>query len=375
MFAYFMDAEVTVSAKLVQIMYILSGLFCIYCGVRAWMKKDNKYFIPTGLFWSLLGLSMETGAHIVIDRWCKVRPGEKVLILSDERHVEESMALWTAADRQSAEVTLMTIQGRRSHPGKIFHSMTDFVLHNDIIIGATNFSILTNRMIKEVLARGGRFLSLPLSNGNGPPALTLDFMDMDPEEAERMGRGMLECLRRAERVRVTTALGTDLLFSKRGRTPGLFNGLADRPGKAGSSSFEIYVGIEETETTGRAIVDGSLGYLGRPTNPTPLLFRSGRLTEIEGRTGEALRRYMNSFGDPGIYVAGELGIGLNRLSRCAGNCYIEDESTFTTFHIGMGRNLSLGGVHDAAGHFDLVFQRPTIYADNILIMRDGQPAV
>ena len=50
MFAYFMDAEVTISAKLVQFMYILSGLFCIYCGVRAWMKKDNKYYLPTGLF-------------------------------------------------------------------------------------------------------------------------------------------------------------------------------------------------------------------------------------------------------------------------------------------------------------------------------------
>lgn len=322
-----------------------------------------------------MGLSLEKGAQIVIERWCKVRPGEKLLILSDERHVEESMALWTAADRHNAEVTLMTIQGRRSHPGKIFHSMADFVLHNDVIIGATNFSILTNRIIKEVLARGGRFLSLPLSNGNGPPALTLDFMDMDPEEAERTGRGMLEALRRAESVHVTTALGTDLYFGKRGRTPGLFNGLADQPGKAGSSSFEIYIGIEETVTHGRAMVDGSLGYLGRPAAPIPLVFQAGRLTQIEGADGEALRRYMHSFGDPGIYVAGELGIGLNRLSRCAGNCYIEDESTFTTFHIGMGRNLSLGGIHDAAGHFDLVFKLPTIYADGVLIMKDGVPAV
>lgn len=322
-----------------------------------------------------MGLTLEEGARIVIERWCKVRPGEKVLILSDECHVDESMALWTAADRRSAEVTLMTIQGRRSHPGKVLHSMADFVLHNDLVIGATNFSILTNRIIKEVLSRGGRFLSLPLSSRNGLPALTLDFMDMDPEEAERTGRGMLEALRQAESIRVTTALGTDLHFGKRGRTPGLFNGLADQPGMAGSSSFEIYIGIEETVTSGRAVVDGSLGYLGCPASPIQLTFRQGRLVEIGGEAGEGLRRYMNSFGDRGIYVAGELGIGLNKLSRCAGNCYIEDESTFTTFHIGMGRNLSLGGVHDAAGHFDLVFHRPTIYAGNTLIMRDGQPAV
>ena len=322
-----------------------------------------------------MGLTLEEGARIVIERWCKVRPGEKVLILSDEQHVEESMALWTAADRRDAEVTLMTIQGHRSHPGKVLHSMADFVLHNDLVIGATNHSILTNRIIKEVLSRGGRFLSLPLSNGQGPLALTLDFMAMDPGEAERMGRGMLEALRQAESVHVTTALGTDLHFGKRGRTPGLFNGLADQPGKAGSSSFEIYIGIEETETAGRAVVDGSLGYLGRPDPPIRLDFRQGRLVEIAGEAGEGLRRYMNSFGDRGIYVAGELGIGLNKISRCRGNCYIEDESTFTTFHIGMGRNLALGGVHDAAGHFDLVFQRPTIYAGDILIMKDGLPVV
>ena len=77
---------------------------------------------------------------------------------------------------------------------------------------------------------------------------------------------------------------------------------------------------------------------------------------------------MDSFEDPRIYVAGEFGIGLNTLSQCLGNCYIEDESTFSTFHIGMGRNLALGGIQDAAGHFDLVFHRPTIYADQTLIM-------
>ena len=320
-------------------------------------------------------LSLEAGAHTVISRWCRVQPGEKVLIISDERHVEESLALRAAADRCGAVVALLTIQERHSHPGSVFHSMKDFVLQNDVIIGATSFSLVTNRITQEVLSQGGRFLSLPLSSNNGQPALAFDFMSMDPEEAGRTGHGMLEALRQAGRIHITTALGTDLSFGKRGRQPGLFNGLADRPGKVGSSSFEIYIGIEETQTSGRAVVDGSLGYLGRPAAPIPLTFQEGRLVQIDGETGAELKRYMDSFGDPGIYVAGELGIGLNKLSRCVGNCYIEDESAFTTFQIGMGRNLSLGGVHNAAGHFDLVFQFPTIYADDTLIMKDGQPAV
>lgn len=35
MLEYFMSADYTISDKLVQIMYILSGLFSMYCGVRA----------------------------------------------------------------------------------------------------------------------------------------------------------------------------------------------------------------------------------------------------------------------------------------------------------------------------------------------------
>ena len=138
----------------------------------------------------------------------------------------------------------------------------------------------------------------------------------------------------------------------------------------------IYIGIEETKTNGHAVVDASLGYIGVPSSPIALTFHDGRLSEIEqSAAGEVLRCYMDSFDDPGIYVAGEFGIGLNRRSRCLGNCYIEDESTFSTFHIGMGRNLALGGIHDAAGHFDLVFREPTIYADSTLIMKNGLPAV
>ena len=119
-----------------------------------------------------------------------------------------------------------------------------------------------------------------------------------------------------------------------------------------------------------------MGYLGIPSSPIHLHFSQGRLVEIEeNRSGRYLKRYMEGFDDPRIYVAGEFGIGLNTLSQCLGNCYIEDESTFSTFHIGMGRNLALGGIQDAAGHFDLVFHRPTIYADQTLIMENGIPVV
>ena len=73
-----------------------------------------------------------------------------------------------------------------------------------------------------------------------------------------------------------------------------------------------------------------------------------------------------------MWMNGEFGIGLNALSKCRGISYIEDESTYGTFHIGMGRNISLGGVQHAKGHFDIVTHNPTIWADGDCIMKDGE---
>lgn len=126
-------------------------------------------------------------------------------------------------------------------------------------------------------------------------------------------------------------------------------------------------------TEGVMVLDGSLGYIGRPTEPTKIWFREGRIQGVEETpTGIRLQAYMDSYKDSGIYVAGEFGIGLNSYSKCRGNCYIEDESAYGTFHIGLGRNLALGGVHEANGHFDLVCLEPDIYTDNRQIMQQGK---
>ena len=58
--------------------------------------------------------------------------------------------------------------------------------------------------------------------------------------------------------------------------------------------------------------------------------------------------------------------------RCLAHLH---ESTYGTFHIGFGRNIALGGVQDASGHYDLVTHAPCIYVDNRMIMDHGQLTV
>ena len=44
------------------------------------------------------------------------------------------------------------------------------------------------------------------------------------------------------------------------------------------------------------------------------------------------------------------------------NCLLyTSESAYGTFHVGLGRNIALGGIQNAKGHFDLVCMEPVSY--------------
>ena len=163
----------------------------------------------------------------------------------------------------------------------------------------------------------------------------------------------------------------------KGRVPGFFNGCCHDGKGLSSASVEVYVAPVESDTNGTLILDGSMGYIGIVDSPVRVELRGGRIVEIEDNaSGRRLKQFLARFHDPeNMVVAAEFGIGLNTHSRCAGNCYIEDESTYGTFHIGFGRNIALGGVQDASGHYDLVTHAPCIYVDNRMIMDHGQLTV
>lgn len=242
----------------------------------------------------------------------------------------------------------------------------------DAVVGATNYSFITTDAVYYALSRGVQFLSMPMSTNDGSSLLEQDFLRMNPDEASLIGMPMYWELRKSNHIHVTTALGTDLHFDITDRFPGIFHGSLWEPGKCSSSSFEIYIPPIEFKTTGRLILDGSMGYIGLVDQPLEIIFENGYIKHIDDTPdGRRLKKYIESFQDLEMYCAAEFGIGLNTISQCRGVSYIEDESTYGTFHIGFGRNLALGGCHNAAGHFDLVTHNPTIVVGDKVIMKNG----
>lgn len=320
-------------------------------------------------------ITEEKGANIIVNRWLEIAHEEKLLIVTDENQHKAALLMEKYAMQKGAIVDVVVIPIDSVNPGDIFEEqwLVKKFLDNDIIVGGTTYSLITTNSANRAIKEGKKFLSLPLSTKNGDSMLKYDFIEMNPDEAKKMALPIIEAMNKTDTIRVTTDLGTDITFRKVGRNASFFNGASVRELGVDSASFEVYLAVEETETNGVAYGDGSFGYIGKMNSPVKLEYKDGRLINIENtEDGKILKEYMKSFNDKDMYIAAELGIGLNSISRCEGRCYIEDESTYGTFHIGMGRNVSLGGKSLAKGHFDIVFNSPTIYAGDKIIMEKGK---
>lgn len=312
------------------------------------------------------------GARVITDNWLKPEKWERVLIVTCEEHQHEVSYLEQYIKETGSFVDTMLFQKRDGQIGHYFDEKEHVFDSFDIIVGATKHSLVTTKAVKKALERGSRFLSLPLSTNNGRSLLEFDFLHMDMEQCMEMADRLMPAFEHAKELHVETAAGTDLTFSMEGRKANLFTGDTKFGKGYASSSFEIFIPILETKTNGIGIVDGSLGYLGTPKEPVRIELQNGKIIDIEQNdTGRILQEYLESFEDDRMYVAGEFGIGLNTCSTCCGNCYIEDESAYKTFHIGFGRNIAFGGAQEAKGHFDLVFHEPDIYVDGRLVMKKG----
>jgi uncharacterized membrane protein len=62
--SFFTDSSVLLSAKLLEIVYIIMGLISIYTGVKNLLDKENKARYGTAIFWCLLGVVLAFGHWI-----------------------------------------------------------------------------------------------------------------------------------------------------------------------------------------------------------------------------------------------------------------------------------------------------------------------
>ena len=59
--SFFMSADVSLANKVMEVIYIVMGLLCVYCGVKNLKDKKNPEPIGTFIFWAVLGIVLAFG--------------------------------------------------------------------------------------------------------------------------------------------------------------------------------------------------------------------------------------------------------------------------------------------------------------------------
>ena len=168
--------------------------------------------------------AIQHGADIIIRDWVRLRAGERLLIVSSQKYTVEVAAMQQAAQAVGSVADVLMLDDLHEQVGQYFDDREDVFDPYNAVIGAAEYSLITTRAVKRVIARRNRFLSLPLSTSNGQSLLSYDFLNMSLPKSRIMASIIMACYQNARHIHVTTELGTNLDFNIEGRVPGFFNG-------------------------------------------------------------------------------------------------------------------------------------------------------
>ncbi len=301
----------------------------------------------------------------------RLKTTESLLILADAPMQNLAASFHqcvTHFNQQSIFLVLPALKSVNNEPSQ---SIARLLKEVDVAILLTSNSLSHTTARRTACKSGTRIVSMP----NVTEEILTRTMTSDYKEMMRRSRRIADILTIGHSVTIQTDAGTDLSFSiirKKGKTDtgmihekGLFSNLP---------AGEACIGPVEGSANGKLVVDLSFARVGLLENPVKFTIRDGYVQRIAGNSeAESIRHLLRPYGTPGRLIA-ELGIGTNPHAKVTG-CTLEDEKSIGTAHIALGNNLSFEGKNDVKCHFDGVFKDPTIWIDNKLILKKGEPLV
>jgi aminopeptidase len=204
----------------------------------------------------------------------------------------------------------------------------------------------------------------------------LQMLDIDYEKLSKKAYALKRKLKGKKRIRLMTN-GNELTFSIEGRRINIDDGYLNdeniRVGDVGLNlpSGEVFIAPVEDSANGTVEFNCPTFREGKRIDGLKLTFRDGKVIDIEAKEGEETFRKIlaESIGDAD--KLGEFGVGLNPFAVPIGYT-LTDEKTADSIHLALGENRGYGGKNNSSLHWDIVALRPTFYADDELIMENGE---
>ena len=375
---------------------------------QKWPRKKNiQHTEKKSLLHYILDMSIfekkeKTPSQTVVDDVCKIKKGEKVLIIANPETSYISQELYKAALEAGAKPVLAyqpkktsgdfceesVVGAIKSEPDVIF-SISEIKLGKDEKAIQTPYEIdgKTFDNTFDYLLNGKKTIRAVWT-----PGLTEDMynrtVNIDYKKLAENCATLCRKFENAQSVHVTAPGGTNITIGLTDRAGMVDDGDFSKPGTGGNiPAGETFISPVVGTSEGVIVYDGSMTFSdGDAILETPISCKveKGFITDITG--GEEAKRLLKDItqaekdsvkmeesgklpkGQGAIYAKnarniGELGIGLNPAANITGNM-LEDEKAFRTCHFAVGENYD--GDAPALIHFDGVVREPTIiikYAD------------
>ncbi|MGH0053670.1 MAG: aminopeptidase, partial [Sphaerochaetaceae bacterium] len=234
----------------------------------------------------------------------------------------------------------------------------------DVVIAPTAKSLTHTLARIEAAKTGTRVATMPgiteamFSNG----AMTANY-----DEVVALTATVTEMLTKAKTARIEKD-GYTLAIDIDGRNGVPSPGVYKQAGQCGNlPSGEAYIAPMEYGSNGEMIIDGSMGGIGKLESPLHMVISEGKLRKVSGAKSEMLDILLANETNGTLC---ELGIGTNEKAILNG-IILEDEKVYGTVHIAFGTNTSFGGVNKAACHLDGIILNPTLYLDDLMVIKKG----
>ncbi|MGH8747209.1 MAG: peptidase M29, partial [Burkholderiales bacterium] len=232
--------------------------------------------------------------------------------------------------------------------------------------------------LPQILKRGARVLYI---SNEHPDAL--ERLAPCPGDEKRVRAGM-RLLRKAKRMEVTSAAGTDLeIHVAEARIGGVW-GYTEKPGTLSHWPGGLCLCFPRAGAVAGTLVlapgDLNLTFKRYIESPVTLRITSDYVTAIEGASldAELMREYFAAWGDREAYAVSHVGWGMNPRARWeALVMYDRRDLNGTEQRAFAGNFLYSTGANEIAGrftsgHYDLPLRHCTIRLDGEMIVDDGR---
>ncbi len=320
------------------------------------------------------------GARNAVNVCLRIQPQEQVCVITDEATIEIAAAIVAELEKLGAPYRAWVLEELAERPLKDMPTEIREDLETSQVsifaVQAQTNELRSRIQMTDVVNRR-KIRHAHMVNINRQ--IMLEGMRADFQRVDRLSQKVVEMVRKASRIRATTAAGTDLTADLNPNYKWLKTSGIISPEKWGNlPGGEIFT--TPGEVNGTFVIDGVVGdYLcskfgSLEKNPLTIRMKGNRLTEAHSTNRELETDFWNyTHTDGNSDRVGEFAIGTNiGLKNLIGQI-LQDEK-YPGVHIAFGNpyGAHTGAEWDSTTHIDVVGRQFNIWVDDQQIMRDGK---